>query len=62
MGLLVGDGKLNYGLEQVFETYYRIQINKYLQVSPDFQYIENPGYNKDRGPAKVYGLRVRLYY
>ncbi len=42
-GILQGDGKLNYGTEQVFETYYRFQIGRYAQLSPDFQYVQNPG-------------------
>ncbi len=62
LGMLLGDGKLNYGLEQVLEAYYRIQIGKYVQVSPDFQLIQNPGYNRDRGPAEVYSMRLRLSY
>ena len=62
IGMLIGDGKLNYGPEQIFEMYYRVQLGRYVQVSPDFQYIQNPGYNRDRGPAKVYSLRLRLYF
>ena len=62
MGMLVGDGKLRYGLEQVLETYYRVQLGRYIQISPDFQCIWNPGYNRDRGPAQVYGLRLHLSY
>jgi len=62
VGILLGDGRLNYGLEQVFETYYSIQLSSYLQISPDFQFIQNPGYNKDRGPAEVYGLRARVSF
>jgi carbohydrate-selective porin OprB len=62
IGMLVGDGKLNYGLEQILEMYYRIQLGRYVQITPDFQYIQNPGYNRDRGPVEVYGLRVRLSY
>ena len=61
LGILLG-GKLSYGLEQILETYYRVQIGKYVQVSPDFQYIVNPGYNRDRGPAAVYSMRLRLSY
>jgi len=60
--MLFGDAELNYGYEQILEAYYRIQLGKYVQVSPDFQYIWNPAYNRDRGPVQVYGLRVRLYY
>jgi hypothetical protein len=62
IGMLVGDGALNYGLEEVFETYYRIQLGRFVQLSPDFQYIENPGYNRDRGPVKVYGMRLHMSY
>ncbi|MGC2425380.1 MAG: carbohydrate porin [Nitrospirota bacterium] len=60
LGMLIGDGKLNYGLEQITEAYYRIQAGPYLQFTPDFQFIQNPGYNKDRGPVFVYSLRARL--
>jgi hypothetical protein len=61
-GILIGDGALNYGYEQVFETYYRIQVFKYVQISPDFQFIQNPGYNRDRGPVEVYGVRMRVSF
>ena len=60
VGILLGDGGLNYGLEQTIEAYYRIQIGSYVQLSPDFQFIENPGYNKDRGPVEIYGMRLHL--
>jgi high affinity Mn2+ porin len=62
IGLDVGDGALNYGLEQILEAYYRIQIGKYVQLSPDYQHVVNPAYNKDRGPADIYGLRLRVSY
>ncbi len=62
IGMLLGDGKLSYGLEQVLETYYRYQAGRYVQVSPDFQLIQNPGYNRARGPVEVFGLRVRVYW
>ena len=62
LGILLGDGGLNYGYEQVLEAYYRIQVCKYVQVSPDFQFIQNPGYNRDRGPVEVYGLRLRVSF
>lgn len=61
-GFELCDGALDYGHEMVTEAYYRIQLGKYAQLSPDFQFIENPGYNRDRGPARVYGLRLHLQY
>ena len=62
LGMLLGDGQLNYGLEKELEAYYRVQIGKYIQITPDFQFILNPGYNRDRGPVQVYSLRLRLSY
>ncbi len=62
LGFLLGDGKLNYRPEQLIETYYRAQLGAYFQLSPDVQYIRNPGYNHDRGPATVLSLRVNLRY
>jgi high affinity Mn2+ porin len=57
----VGDGRLNYGIETLVEAYYRIQPWKFVQFSLDYQYIVNPGYNQDRGPANVVGLRIHIF-
>jgi high affinity Mn2+ porin len=69
LGFLLGDGRLNYRAEEIFETYYRAQWSLSrgasavrVQLSPDFQYIRNPGYNQDRGPVRFYTLRLHLEY
>ncbi len=54
----LGDGKLNYATEQIFETYYALSPAKGLTVSFDYQRIKNPGYNADRGPASFFGVRL----
>jgi len=64
-GFLLGDGALHYGSERLLETYYNYQLSRHgaattIFVSPDYQHISNPGYNKDRGPADVVSLRVHL--
>ncbi len=61
-GFVIGDGALTYGTERILEAYYRMQLGKYAQLSPDIQYIQNPGYNRDRGPAGVAGLRLHFEY
>jgi len=68
-GFLLGDGRLDYAHEQILETYYRAQwgwspggVALRLQLSPDFQYIRNPGFNQDRGPVRFYALRLHLEY
>ncbi|HEV7813683.1 MAG TPA: carbohydrate porin [Janthinobacterium sp.] len=58
IGILIGDGGLNYGSEQIFETYYSLQLGRYLNVAFDYQHVANPAYNRDRGPVSIYGLRL----
>jgi carbohydrate-selective porin OprB len=69
LGFLLGDGRLNYAAEEIFETYYRAQWSfargasaVRVQLSPDLQYIRNPGYNQDRGPVRFFTLRLHLEY
>jgi len=57
-GILAGDGALNYGWEKIVETYYDFQIWKGIRGALDVQYIENPAFNRDRGPVTVFGARV----
>ena len=73
-GFLLGDGALNYAQEQIFELYYRAELpwplngssrvfQKYplkIQITPDFQYVRNPGYNQDRGPVRFWAVRFHL--
>ena len=59
-GFMVGDGKLRYGSEAIMEVYYKAQLASFITVSLDYQLIANPGYNKDRGPVHVPGIRVHL--
>ena len=61
-GLILGDGALDYGPEEVLEAYYSWQATKWLWVTPDFQYAVNPGYNRDRGPVPIYALRVHVEF
>ena len=61
-GFLLGDGALTYGPEQFVEGYYRLQLGPAIQASPDLQYVRNPGYNRDRGPAWISSLRINVRY
>ncbi len=61
-GFMLGDGALHYGEEQIVEAYYRIQVQKYVQFGPDFQYVRNPDYNQDRGPARFIAFRLHAEY
>ena len=46
----------------LIETYYRIQVNGYLQISPDIQWVTHPGGLENESPAVVFGLRVRVKF
>jgi high affinity Mn2+ porin len=58
IGLLIGDGQLNYRPEQIFETYYAYAIDKSFTFTADYQLITNPAYNADRGPVSVFSGRL----
>ena len=60
IGMILGDGRLNYGLEQMVEAYYDFRVCKWLWLTPDFQYVSHPGYNRDRGPIPFYALRAHV--
>jgi high affinity Mn2+ porin len=63
LGLLIGDGQLpNYGLEQIIETYYSYALTSSTKVSVDYQFINNPAYNRDRGPANVFAARLHSQF
>jgi high affinity Mn2+ porin len=49
------------GLEQIIETYYSFAIGSW-QASVDYQFIANPGYNRDRGPVSVIGTRLHAQF
>ena len=62
LGIVVGDGKLHYGLENVVETYYNFEVFKGLNVSLDYQLAVDPAYNRDRGPINLFMARFHLQY
>jgi high affinity Mn2+ porin len=62
LGFLLGDGALNYGREKIIETYYTAHVWRGIYVAPDLQHINNPGYNRDRGPVLVGSFRLHLEF
>lgn len=57
-GILAGDGNLDYGLEKILETYYDFKIYKNLHGAVNYQFIDNPAFNRARGPVNVFGARL----
>ncbi|MGN7125667.1 carbohydrate porin [Methylorubrum thiocyanatum] len=59
LGLLIGDGRLDrYAPERAVEVYYALNLTKAVTMSFDYQHVENPAYNRDRGPADFFGTRL----
>lgn len=63
LGILVGDGRLPHpGPEQILETYYSAQLFPHAQLSLDYQWVDHPAYNRDRGPASIYAVRFHAQF
>jgi hypothetical protein len=62
LGFLLGDGGLNYGRENIVETYYTAHVWRGIYIAPGVQQINNPGYNRDRGPVVVPTLRAHVEF
>jgi high affinity Mn2+ porin len=60
LGFLLGDGNLNYGRENIVESYYNWHAWRGLFYAIDVQHISHPGYNRDRGPAWVGSVRGHI--
>ena len=62
LGFLLGDGGLTYGRENILEAYYTAHVWRGIYASPGVQHINNPGYNRDRGPVTVPSFRLHVEF
>lgn len=62
LGVLIGDGALNYGRERILETYYAWALTKQITMTADYPWITNPAYNADRGPVQVFSGRLHAEF
>lgn len=62
LGFFVGDGGLNYAPETIAEAFYSARVMSHCWLALDVQWIRNPGYNADRGPARVISARVHAEF
>jgi high affinity Mn2+ porin len=59
---LIGDGRLQYGPEYIWETYYRARLFAGFFGSFDLQHVANPAYNEQRGPVWIYSARLHIEF
>ena len=62
LGLLIGDGRLNYREEKILEAYYAYKLNKWSTFTLDYQFIADPAYNGDRGPVSIFSARAHAEF
>ena len=63
LGILIGDGKLpNSGPEEIMELFYSYALCKGINLTPDYQFVNNPAYNRDRGPVNFLGVRLHAQF
>jgi high affinity Mn2+ porin len=63
LGILIGDGMLPHPApEEIIEAYYSYALTASVRVTADYQFINNPAYNTDRGPANVFTGRVHWQF
>jgi high affinity Mn2+ porin len=61
LGILVGDNQLpNPGPERIIETYYDVAILYWAHVALDYQWVQHPAYNEERGPVSIAAVRLHV--
>jgi high affinity Mn2+ porin len=64
-GILLGDGAGNLphpGLEKIIEAYYSYALCASTKLTFDYQFIDNPAYNTDKGPVNLFAGRFRWQF
>jgi hypothetical protein len=62
LDFLIGDGRLNYAPEYLWESYYSARIMRGFYATFDVQHYNNPAYNHDRGPVLVESIRLHIEF
>jgi high affinity Mn2+ porin len=62
LDFLIGDGRLNYAPEYVWESYYSARLFPGFFATFDLQRVTNPAYNHDRGPVWVESIRLHTEF
>jgi high affinity Mn2+ porin len=60
LDFLIGDGRLNYAPEYLWESFYSTRVTPGFFATFDVQRYTNPAYNHDRGPVTVYSIRLHM--
>ncbi|MGA2741984.1 MAG: carbohydrate porin [Bryobacteraceae bacterium] len=62
LDFLIGDGRLNYAPEYVWESYYSAKLFRGFFATLDLQHDTNLAFNHDRGPVWIESLRLHTEF
>jgi hypothetical protein len=62
LDFLIGDGRLNYAPEYVWESYYSARLFRGFFATFDLQHDNNLAFNHDRGPVWIESLRLHMEF
>ena len=62
ISFFIGDGKLSYKPETIFEGFYSLGLRKSIWLTGGYQRIQNPAYNASRGPVNVFAVRFHAEF
>lgn len=60
--ILIGDGGRTYGAGKILETYYSMRVTPHVTLAVDYQHVNNPAYNRDRGPVSFFAVRAHAEF
>ncbi len=58
----VGDGAIRRAPEANVEAFYSVNVLPPVWITLDYQHVWNPGFNSDRGPVHLLGMRFHAQY
>ena len=61
-GFMMGGGEITYGSECAFETFYRYTVFHNAEITLNYQFIVNPGYNKDNKALHAVTCRLNFQF
>ncbi len=61
-GFILGEGGMNYALEEIAEIYYSVAACREFFITGDYQLVTNAGYNQDRSGVSILSLRMHTEY
>jgi high affinity Mn2+ porin len=62
-GFMIGDGQLpDYSRENSMELFYQCRVFYHCWVTLDYQFVQHPAYNPDRGPVHLFAARAHFEF